>query len=238
MTGKSNAITDFFKTEMEAMNSTGIVIPETPFDVLANLKAGKFTDGAGDSLGEEMPLFILDYKQRYGVAPWESTDDDGNEPKEQFYGEVWVVPVGGKLGESRMVCRMIKKISQFRLMAASVARCMAEGKHFRQVVWVPKFESASNTYGSYYKLKMEPRDPDAKEMEMLGSIVELLKADPELNQLRDDTTGLLYLQDLSAEEKKNLLMSQRVIKPQLPAPANVAALPASNGSQPNYADQF
>ncbi|MEM9944703.1 MAG: hypothetical protein AAF810_01380 [Cyanobacteria bacterium P01_D01_bin.36] len=245
-TDKNKDVMDFFSSEMEAMNTTGIVIPDSGsiFDVLGDLKAARFKDGAGESLGEEMPMFILDYKQRYGIAPWEKPDDSGAPPKEQFYGEVWMVPTGGKLGESRMVCRMIKKISQFRLLAASVARCMAEKKHFRQVVWVPKFEPATGPMGSYYKMKFTPRDPESDhEWELLKSIVELLRSDPELSQLRDDTTNLLYMQDLSQEEKKNLLMAQRVIKPQLPAAptASTPALPATNGTTPapaSYSDQF
>lgn len=222
------AINDFFAPDMAGIRSGGISIPDQSFDVLADLKGGKFKDGAGDSLGEEMPMFILDCKQRYGVAPWESAED-GQDAKPQFYGEIWMVPVGGKLGESRMVCRMVKKLSQFRLVSAAVARCMAEGRHFRQVVWVPRFESASNEYGSYYKFKISPKDPSTDhEWSVLEGIIEVLKADPELTQLRDDSTGLLYLQDLSPDERKALLMSQSSVKVSLPSPTPVTgALPPS-----------
>lgn len=236
-----NDASDFFKTQMNGMASGGIVIPETPLDVLCDLKAGKFKDAGLDSFGEEMPMFILDRKKQWGIPPWnKGTEEKPAEPA--FFNEVWFVPAGGKLGFSKMICRLLKPASQIRLLEQAVTRLMATGLHPSQVIWEPTFVPASNEYGSFYKLKFTNRLPKTdEEMEQLGAIVELLKSDPQLTQLKDYSTGLLYMDDLEPAQRKALVASMQTVKldiPQLAAAADaeiraLAALPQSE-TEPQY----
>ncbi len=227
-----NDVNSFFQAQMTQMMSGGLIIPECPFDVLCSLKEGKFVDAGKESLGEEMPMIILDYQQRWGITPWAAAqaESDGVEVKPEQYGEVWFLPVGGKIGnnaENKMVCRMLKPMSQLRLLIQAVNLCWAKGLHHRQVIWLPKFESASNKYGSYYKIKFTYRQPEGKELDRLADVVQLLKVDPQLEQLRDETMPeLLYLKDMTREEKKALIAGLPVVQQQLPANNAVAALPA------------
>jgi hypothetical protein len=230
---------DFFKQQMEGMAGTGIIIPETPLDVLCSLKEGKFKDAALESLGEEMPMFIVTRKKQWGIPPWDK-GNDGKEPEARFYGEAWFVPAGGKLGFSKMICRMIKPASQIRLLEQAITRLTATGLHPSQVIWEPKFVEAKNEYGSYYKLKFTYRMPESdQELEQLDAIVELLQSDPELTQLKDYSTGLLYMEDLSKDQRKALVASMQTVKldiPQLAAAsaAEVLAIAAGNAEEAKH----
>lgn len=199
---------DFFKKAAESFQD-GLIVDDTPVEVLADLSAGKFKDIAMDSLGEEMPMFVLKHCGTFGIPPWNKEEN----PMPERFAEIWFVPVGGKLAKSRFVCKLLKPLRQLRIFAQKVKFCQSEGYHPTEVVWTPKFVAKTGTDKegkptSYYQLNWDYRPPQGEaEQIKLELIVDLLTSDPELDQLQDDSTGLLYIDHLSKEEKSQLFAS-------------------------------
>lgn len=211
---------DFFKKSTEAMQNQGVIISETPFEVLCDLSAGKFKDASSNSLGEEMSMFVLKFGRTWGIPPWNKDED----AKPEFFGELWFNAVDGKLGKEagRLVCKMLKPLRQLRFFEQQATKLMGGGYDYREVVWVPKFEEKGGVdkegkATKYYTIKWDYRFPQGKEEEnKLMAIAGILEADPELSQCRDDSTGLLYLEDLSTDQRKQLVASMQTVKLDLP----------------------
>ena len=176
---------EYFLKQSNQICKPGLIVPEMPLHIVADLEQGRYYLGDTEC-GSELELFALKFSHRI------STSDYGFASAGALMGQLWFAPISGSrhLPENlvyHMLLANSKSGKRGGLMnfqqQATIA--MSRGYDFREVVWMPRFVRRSGF--TFYALSWEWREPTLEELNKLDSCVSVLESNADMGKLHDPT---------------------------------------------------